>query len=151
MHIFWLWRGGDQTIWNFCVPVPEFPLKSIWEREADRIGTETKIPPLALHPRRGQHRSVCLWRYSLHQTLPLSGPGIANGKNVFESRNHCTCIWESREDEKMGQGKGLFQTSQGSHPAGNWGKKWIRSAEALTLDLWDPFLPCSYYFIRFEN
>lgn len=103
MHIFRHWRGGDQTIWDFCVPVPEFPFTSIWEQKADRIGAEPKILPLALDGSRGQHRSVCLWRYSLHWTLSLSRPGIATGKDVLESRNYCTFIWESREEERTGQ------------------------------------------------
>lgn len=103
MHVFRHWWRGDQTIWDFCVSVPEFPLTSLWEQKADGTGAEPKIPPLALDRSTGQHRSVCLWRYSLHRTLPLSRPVIATRKDVFEPRNHCTFIWEFRKEERMGQ------------------------------------------------
>lgn len=109
----WQWWGGGQTIWDICALVPEFPFRSFWERKADRIGAEIKITPLAVYPWRWWHRSVSLWRDSLHQTLPFSRPGTANGKDFFLTHPVPALVPQSLERKrKWCKTQRLFQTLQ---------------------------------------
>lgn len=144
VHIFRQWRGGDQTIWDFRVPVPEFPFSDIWERKADRIGTETKIQPFVVDTRRRWHRSICLRRYSLPDTLSLDqGWPMVWAHPSYSAST--LCIWESRKEKKMRQdaahgAKGLLSTSQGDCHAGGLREGMDQNWVGLDTRLWDPFL-----------
>lgn len=106
-------------------------------RKESRQDWSIKPKPSHFYPQRRQHRSVHLQRYSLHQTFPLSRPGMSNGKNDFESLHWY--LWVQRGEQKEGDvqkvdgAKGSLQIFQGASY-----REWISGTKVLILNCGTP-------------